>query len=94
MMTYKHKFIPILGAIPGIKNGGGKGGGIIKGGNIPVGVAAAAGGGFAPLAVASLDVAAPEETPYFDHVALHMYTYVYYLAAVDQFLVEGEALVE
>ena len=61
-----------------------------------MGVAAAAGGGFAPLAVASLDVAAPEETPYFDHVALHMYTYNknYYLAAVDQFLVEGEGLVE
>lgn len=58
---FKHKVIPILGAIPGIKKGGGNGGGIIKGGNIPVGVAAAAGGRFVPLAVASLDVAAPEE---------------------------------
>ena len=46
---YNTPFILILGAIPGINNGGGgKGGGIMKGENIPVGVAAAAGGGFAP----------------------------------------------
>jgi len=52
----------MLGGIPGMKNGGGgKGGGIMKGENIPVGVAAAVGVGFAPLAADSSDVAAPNE---------------------------------
>lgn len=49
-------------------------------------MAAAAGGGFAPLAVASLDVAAPEETPSSDHVALHMYTYITLLLLISSLL--------
>jgi len=54
----KHN-IPILGNIPGIKNGGkGGGGGIIKGGNIaaPLGVGAAAVG---PLLVGTVSGVAP-----------------------------------
>lgn len=60
LYSINSQFIPILGGIPGIKNGG-KGGGIMKGENIPVGVAAAAGIGVAPLVVDSSDVVAPNQ---------------------------------
>ena len=74
-----------------MKNGGGNGGGgIIKGGTIPVGVAAAAGGG-APLAVDPSDAVPPKVGSTINTVT-HMCDIMHLV--FDQFLVEGEGLAE